>query len=352
MPYLYNNFISSSSFYPIYINMKKFLFASLLGIVMWSCKTDTEECVFQPPASQKVTVAFESLEDSLFAFGSKQQLVDFFSRHVALRDVFFNRAGYPNDSLFINRLFTVFHNPSFDSLRMETKRVFGNGEELKKEFELAFTNLRYYYPDFKIPKIQTVITGLESDLFVSDTLLIVGLDYYLGANAKYKPDMHKYMQRRYTQNFVVPSAMLLYGIDGRVNEVDPNDKTVLADMVAYGKAYYFAKHMLPCVADSIFLGYTKTEIEGARENQDVIWKHFIDKEVFFKTAKNIKQKYIDERPKTVEVSDQCPGRIGVWVGWQIVNKYASQNSETLSLQSLMKQANAQQIFTDSKYRPK
>jgi hypothetical protein len=331
--------------------MARFVLIFSLVVIFISCKEDKEQCAFQPPIAKKVEINFQSLEDSLFTFKTKQQLVDFFSRHVALRDVFFNRQGYPSDSLFINRLYSVFHNQAFDSLRMETKRIFGNGEELRKEFELAFSNIRYYYPDFNIPKIQTVITGLESDLFVSDTLILVGLDYYLGQDAKYKPDMHKYMQRRYTKEFVVPSAMLLYGIDRTINEVDPQDKTVLADMIAYGKAYYFAKHMLPCVPDSVLMGYTAEEIAGARENQDVIWKHFIDKEVFFKTTKNIKQKYIDERPKTVEVGDQCPGRIGVWVGWQIVQKYSEQNSK-ISLPELMKLPSAQQIFSGSKYRPK
>ncbi len=43
------------------------------------------------------------------------------------------------------------------------------------------------------------------------------------------------------------------GIDGGRNKTDPADKTVLADMVAYGKSFYFAKRMLPCVADSVFV---------------------------------------------------------------------------------------------------
>ncbi len=41
-------------------------------------------------------------------------------------------------------------------------------------------------------------------------------------------------------------------------------------MIAYGKAYYFAKHMIPCLPDSVFIGYTSDEIKGARENEDLI----------------------------------------------------------------------------------
>lgn len=323
-------------------------------IFLAACESDNEEkCAFQPEtASIDIQLDFRSLEDSIPTIKTKQQLVDFFTRHPAMRDVFFHHQDYPNDSIFINELYQRFTSPSFDTLLMETKKVFGDGSALKQEFAKAFTNLRYYYPTtFKVPRIETVITGLETDLFVSDTLIIVGLDHFLGRSAKYKLNMYEYMARRYTKEFVVPSAMLLYGIDSRINRINPEDKTVLADMIAYGKAYYFAKQMLPCVPDSVFIGYTSKEISGARENQDLIWRHLVEKEVFFNTSKLVKQKYLDERPTTVEIGDQCPGRIGVWIGWQIFNKFAAQNSKGNDLPKLMRNNNPERILRDSKFRP-
>lgn len=332
--------------------MRKIYIPFIILLILYSCKKEKEKCAFQPETSSiKIDLQIEHLEDSIVSFTSKQQLVNFFSRHSVMRDVFFNHQGYPNDSVFINELYHRFQSPAVDTVLMETKKIFGDGSELKKEFTQAFTNLKFYYPEFQIPKIQTVITGMESDLFVSDTLIIVGLDYFLGNGAKYRPNMYEYMLKRYTKEFVVPSTMLLYGIDSRINEVNMEDKSVLADMIAYGKAYYFAKQMLPCVPDSVFIGYTSKEIEGARENQDIIWKHLVEKEVFYSNVKNIKQKYIDERPKTIEIGDQCPGRIGVWMGWQIVNEYARRNKSGNTLPKLMKISNAQEIFKAAKYKP-
>ena len=111
-------------------------------------------------------------------------------------------------------------------------------EELKRQFEKAFINLRYYYPQFKLPRVQTAITGFEgSDLFLSDSLIVVGLDYFLGDKARYRPKMYDYMLRRYNKDFIVPSVVLLTGIDSHFNRINTDDKTVLADMIAYGKAY-------------------------------------------------------------------------------------------------------------------
>lgn len=332
--------------------MRHLLLFLLFLVVLAGCNSDREErCEFIPDTKNvTLDLKFESLEDSLPAVKSKQQLVDFFSRHTTLRDFVFNRKAYPNDSVFINELYARFSNPHIDTLLIETKKVYGDGSYLKEEFKNAFTTLKYYYPDFQIPKIQTIITGLESDLFVSDSLIIVGLDYYLGTGARYRPNMYEYMLRRYQKNFIVPSVMLLYGIDDRYNNTDLRDRTVLAEMITYGKAYYFAKHMMPCVPDSVFIGYTSEEIAGARANQDMIWKRMIEDEAFFATSAQVKQRYIAERPKTYEVGDQAPGRIGTWVGWQIVKKYASKNSN-LSLPQVMSIKDAKLIFNESGYRP-
>ncbi len=324
------------------------LFLALAVSILISCDPPIteEKCVVSPDI--KIELNFQSYEDSIPSIQTKKQLVGFLARHTELRDIFFGRGNFSNDSAFINQLFNKFTHPAFDTLLLETKKVFGDMHELKEEFQNAFANIKYYYPDFKTPRIETVITGLETDIFVSDSLIIIGLDYYLGKKAKYRPNMYEYMLKRYEKNFIVPSALLLIGIDSRIDRVNMNDRTMLAEMIAYGKAYYFAKHMLPCAPDSAFIGYSEKEIEGAKVNQEMIWKRLVDNEVLFSTTQTMKQKYISERPHTIEVSPDCPGRIGLWVGWQIVNEYARQNPKT-SLRGLMETVDSQKILRGSKY---
>ena len=329
------------------ITRNRILLFAFITSILFSCGQSAEEkCVVSQES--KVELKFQSFEDSIPSIQTKKQLVSFLTRHPELRDIFFGRGNYPSDSVFINSLYNKFTHPGFDTLLIETKKVFGDLSELKTEFENAFTNIKYYYPNFQIPRIETVIAGLESDIFVSDTLIIVGLDYYLGKKAKYRPNMYEYMLKRYEKNFVVPSALLLIGIDNKIDRVNMGDRTMLAEMISYGKAFYFAKHMLPCTPDSVFIGYSEKEFKGAKVNQEMIWKRLVDNEVLFSTTPTMKQKYIAERPHTIEVSPDCPGRIGLWVGWQIVNEYATQNSKT-PLPELMKIVDAQKILRGSKY---
>lgn len=331
--------------------MRILFFSTLCIVLLWSCKNESEEkCAYIPDTSSiQVDIDISQLQDSVVAFSSKQELVDFFSRHPVMRDVFFNRPAYPNDSMFINELYHRFSNPYFDSLLLETKSVFGNLSSLRDELNSAFKNFKYYYPEVELPKVETVITGLETDVFVSDSLVIIGLDYFLGDGAKYRPNMYDYILRRYEKNFVVPSIMLLYGIDSRYNKTNLEDRTMLADMISYGKTYYFTKQMLPCVPDSILIGYSREEIEGSRKNSDLIWKRLVEDEVFYATSHLVKQKYIAERPKTLEVGEKCPGRIATWVGWEIVKKYSEVSNE--SLPNIMANPDAKAIFNKSRYKP-
>jgi len=332
-------------------NFYKLFLLSILALYLSSCGKKSDECVYTPETSNiKIDLQFEQLEDSMANFPSRQAMVHLLTREPLIRDYIFRRTEYPHDSAFINALYHKFNNPHFDTLLQETKRVFGDLSTLKAEFTQAFTNIKYYYPDFTPPKVKTLISGLDTDLYVSDSLIIVSLDFFLGEGAKFRPKLYDYLLRQYNPENIVPSCLLIYGISPRINNTDLNDKTVLADMIAYGKSYYFAKHMLPCVPDSTFIWYTPEEIEGSRKNQDLIWARFIQDQVLYATSHLVKQKYLGDRPKTLEVGEKCPGRIALWVGWQIVNSYAENHADT-PLPQVMSMPNAQQLFKESGYRP-
>jgi hypothetical protein len=332
--------------------MKKLLGFVIIVATLFSCeKNEEEKCAFIPdvPAG-KMAIQFDQFEDSLTNFKSKPEFVAFLTRQPMIRDYIFKRTTYPNDSVFISTIYNRLTNPHIDTLLMETHRAFGDLSALKAEFTEAFANLKYYYPDFVPPRVQTLISGLDTDLFVSDSLIMVSLDFFLGKGAKYRPQEYEYILRQYQKQNIVPSCMLIYGIGNRFNKTDLSDKTVLADMVAYGKSFYFAKHMLPCVPDSVFIWYTPEEISGSRKNQDLIWARFIQDQVLYSTSHMVKQKYLGERPKTIDVGPECPGRIAQWVGWQIVNSYMTTHPE-VTLPEMMRLDNAQKLFKESKYKP-
>jgi gliding motility-associated lipoprotein GldB len=288
------------------------------------------------------------LEQELFAASSAEEIQAFLSENPVVAQRFFPFTGEDvNDSVKVAQLYQLITNPEVQKLYRETQQTFGDFSTIKNQFETAFKHIKYYYPEFVAPEINTIVTGFGNDMFVSDSLIVISLDFFLTEQASYRPDMPAYVLRRYQPEYVVPTAILL--MSQKYNQVNTRDKTMLADMVFYGKAYEFASHMLPATPDSLIIGYTSDQISDTDKNRDIVWEHFLDNKLLYETNHFTKVKYVDDRPYTAEIGPKAPGAIGRWLGWEIVRKYRKENA-TVSLPELMQNPDAQQIFTGSKYK--
>lgn len=328
--------------------IKNIVIFVILSFVFFACKEP--RCIDTPDVSSiKISVNIERLDKRLYKIPTKNELSELLAQNPMFAAEFLDISQYPSPDILVERYYKLLNDSTIDSLFIEVGNTFGDLEDIRIQFEEAFRYLKYYYPETKIPKIKTVVTGLLGDLYLSDSLIIIGLDYYLGLEGKYLPmDVPEYILKRYQKDYMVPQIMLMYS--NFYNKTNFKDKSALADMVYYGKAFYMAKNLMPCSPDSLFTGYTSFETDDIVEHEPIIWASLLENEVLYETDSYIKDKFVSERPKTIEIGENCPGRIGRWVGWRIVQKYASQNPG-LTLPEVMKTEDTQKIFLTSKYKP-
>lgn len=327
---------------------KSALIVLLISSVFISCKDS--KCIEAPDVSGiEITVNIERLDKRLYKIPTKNELEKLLIENPAFADQFLLLSDYPMPGILVDRYFNLLNADDIDSLIYEVDKTFGDLEDIRLQFEDAFKYLKYYYPAFNVPKIQTVITGIANDLFISDSLIIIGLDFYLGPKGKYQPkDIPGYLLKRYQKDYLVPQIILMYS--NFFNKTNYDDKTALADMVYYGKAYYMAKNLMPCTPDSLLTGYTAFETKDIEDHEAVIWAGLLENQMLFETNTFMKDKFLSERPKTFEIGENCPGRIGRWVGWKIVQKFMTQYPD-ITLPELMAMDDAQKIFNESKYKP-
>ncbi len=328
--------------------MIRFLFFIVFVSFCWSCNS-SPDAIERPDVSNiPVDVDIIRLEQELFNSQSKNEVKAFLEQNESFARNFLRIDEYPHDSVVANQLYSLIQNPSLDTVYQESQRIFGDMETIKKDFETAFKYIKYYYPEFEAPQIYTVVTGFGNDLYVSDEMIVIGLDYFLGEQATYRPaQIPNYILRRYTPAHVVPTVMLL--LSQQYNAIDKEDRTMLADMIYYGKSYYFTDFVLPQTPDSLLIGYTAEEMAGTQANERQVWEHFLKKELLYENNHMVKKKYLEERPNTLEIGNKAPGRIATWVGWQIVKDYMREHEE-VALPDLMANPNARQILEESKYK--
>ena len=319
----------------------------LIFTFLWACTGDSDR---RPDVSGiAMPVKIRRLERELFKLSSQESVRNFLRQNSLFAENFLQSSQYPHDSVLVNRLYRMVNDRNLDTLFQQTQAAFGDLSGLEKEFAEAFRYVKYYYPQFHPPQIYTLVSGFGTDLFVSDSLIVIGLDYYLGDRSKYRPDVPNYIQRRYRLEYLVPSVITL--LSQSYNATDLLDHTLLAEMVFYGKAYEFTAAMLPDAPDSLIIGYTGKQLAGTQANQGLIWAHFVEKKLLYETSTMVKTKYTGERPYTAEISPDCPGAIGRWLGWRIVQEYRQRHPD-VTLPGLMKNKDAKSIFSESKYKGK
>lgn len=323
---------------------------SFVVIIFFSNCSNQNACIPSPDISDiKIELKIDRLDERLRNVNSKEELKILLDENIIFSELFLSRSQYPFDSMIVNRFYSLLTDPFVDTLWQETENTFGNLEDIILQYDEAFRRIKYYYPEFTPPRIQTVFTGLTHDMYVSDSLIIIGLDFYLGESASYKPNnIPEYILKRYRKENIVPNSLLI--LSNQFSNADLDDKTLIADMIYYGKAYYFSKQMLPCVPDSIFLGYSPKEMNDINRSQEIIWASFIENEALFDTNHFIKDKFISERPKTLEIGENCPGRIGRWIGWEIVKAYMENADHNLT--SMMHNNNSRILFEQSGFKPR
>jgi hypothetical protein len=296
------------------------------------------------------SVAIERLDQALFSTKSPEAVQAFLAKNRAIAALYFDTPEAATDTALVAELSARLRNPELNRLYAQTQTEFGDAAALRADLGEAFTNIRRDFPNFDPPRVVTLLTGfMGPDLLVTDSLVVIGLDYFAGPKATYRPtgeEFPAYVLRRYQQAYIVPA--IVRQIANRYNAQDRNDQTLLADMVYNGKSLVFTRTVLPNTPDSLIIGYSDRQLTETFNAQDLVWAHFIDNQLLYNTSGDIKMRYMGERPFTAEIGNRCPGRIGEWLGWRIVSRYFDKNRE--SLPDLMKSSNARQLFEQSGYK--
>src|SRR5690606_33346628 len=91
-------------------------------------------------------------------------------------------------------------------LENEVDKVFSDFSNYEEEISLLFKHMKYYFPEFKEPKILTLISDVDyrSKVIYADSLVVVGLDNFLGAEHFFYVDIHRYIAKNMTPEQLTP----------------------------------------------------------------------------------------------------------------------------------------------------
>jgi len=241
--------------------------------------------------------------------------------------------------------------PQVQRLHDSCQAAFPDLTRLRADLEQLSRYYRHYFPDRPVPRFVTAVTEFVGDAYaVNDSLVMIGLDMFLGENfSGYNPDYFpQYLRRQFDKNYMTTKVAL--ALSSRIVGPPPGER-ILDYMVNNGKILYVMDLLLPNVPDSTKMGYTREQIEGCHANEQEVWARLLDLNVLYQPLNNKNQKIVMPSPSTDIVFQESPGEVGNWIGWQIVQAYMRRFPDT-SIQELMNQRDAQQFLEKAKYKPK
>lgn len=309
-----------------------------LCIVLISCKKDSEA----NSEISKIDVDFQ-VERFDMAF-SNAQPNDLPKLKSAFPFLFPNRIP---DSVWVATMADTLQ----QELRSEVLKSFSDFKTVNSDLEQLFQHLKYYDKFFKEPRVITLTNNVRyrEKVVVTDSLVLIALDNYLGNNHRFYTNIPAYISKNFSSQHIVVDLAEDYA---KKYVYQSAKKTLLDEMIYFGKLLYFKDKIVPFKSDAEKIGYTEEELNWAKNNESQVWSYFVEREMLFSTDSKLPSRFISVAPFSkfyLEIDNSSPGRIGQFIGWQIVRKYMKDND--VSLMDML-QKSSEEIFNNTKYKPK
>ena len=252
------------------------------------------------------------------------------------------------DSIWIAKLNDTIQ----QELLSEVHKAFGDFIEQEQELISLFQHIKYYFPNYKAPKVVTLTSEVRYDnrVILTDSLLLLGLDNYLGEDHHFYRNISRYIAKNLDKEYLISDVASAF--TKTINRY-PRNRSFLSRMVYYGKELYLKDKLIPKASDAQKINYTEEELAWAQENEEQMWRYFVEGELLYSTDSELDRRFLDPAPFSkfrLELDSESPGRLGRYMGWQIVRAFMDRNPNVTLIELL--DIPADEIFKKSNYKPK
>jgi hypothetical protein len=158
-----------------------------------------------------------------------------------------------------------------------------------------------------------------------------------------------YLKQNFEQSQIIPDVVSSFSNHIIASITDAN---LLSQMIYFGKQLYLKDVLISQYTDAEKMGYTIEQLKWCEDNESYMWRYFIEKQMLYSNEQKLNNRFINPAPFSkfyLEIDNESPGRIGAWIGWQIVRSFMKNND--ISIQEMLKM-DSKELFEKSKYKPK
>lgn len=228
--------------------------------------------------------------------------------------------------------------------------------KLNKDLSALFTRIKFYFPEFKTPKVNLYSSALQTatePVFLQSeaNMLFIDVTGFMGENNPNYKGLDHYMQTSMNPRNILSKVSEI--IAENLVPYSAEHQKFIDQLIYNGKIMTLQDAFLPSEPDYLKIGYTQKQYDWAKSNEANIWNYFVENDLLFSDDTRLNERFIKPGPFSkfyTEIDNQSSPQIGIFTGWEICRAFFSKNPGT-KLQDFVKM-NATEIFNKSEYKPK
>lgn len=326
----------------------------LIGLLFASCRMSTGEPVKDPIEEEGISVVrYDKLLDEYVRFNSFSALQKMNIEYrrptkLLIEDVL--AIGQVNDDNILRKLRAYYSDTTLLRLMDDVQARYPDLQEVEKDLTKGFRELQKEVPGLLVPTVYSQISALNESVIVTDSLLGISLDKYMGEDYPlYKRFYYAYQRRTMRPDRIVPDCFIFFLMSEYPFPME-HGRTLLDVMLHYGKINYVVKQILDYSSSEEVLGYSPEEKQWCHDHRKDVWEFIARNNHLAATDPMVVRQYTKPAPSKIFFGEDAPSLVGTWLGTQIIESYMKRH-KGMGLQQLLEMTDYKEMFAQAKFKP-
>lgn len=341
--------------------MKKYIAIALIGVCV-SCASSGDRQDKSSASQVEVTEAepmeFDRLDNFMSGFASlspQARLDGIDSLRPGLEALWMLSSRGAGGDLTPEAVTQMAGSRAFQVFAPDIAGRFSSADSVAAVLGVFAANLGKQLPEIHMPHLYgAVISYNQGIVNVGDTVMLVGLNHYLGSDY---PGYTNFPE--WQRDLKIPARLPVDIAEALIatQAPDPTDGTALSEMIHSGAVLAAMRRTLPGIDAASALGLTPDQWQWLKDNEAQIWKKLIADNLLYSSDPAVARRLTAPGPSTSLLHPDAPPRAGVYIGWRIVEDYMANVTDPTKrtiayiLSPEFAALRPQTILTDASYMP-
>lgn len=233
----------------------------------------------------------------------------------------------------------------------DIEKRFTAADSIGRVLSTVTGRLKRMLPSMKRYDIYGAVSTYNQSIIMTDSVMVVGLNHYLGEDYPGYGYFEPYQRRVKTQAHIAYDIAEA-SVAGSYPYMQQPDGTLLNRMLYDGALIYVIMVSMPEADIAEAMGFTPIQARWMEENEGNVWRRIIENEYLYSTDPLTIDKIMRPAPSTPSIHPEAPGRAGRYIGYHIVEAYMKSHSLTEPEKLLSPEFyNSEKSLIDAGYKP-